>query len=527
MNKSICFYFQVHQPFRLRTYRFFDIGKSHHYYDEYFNRLILRRVAEKSYLPMNEILLKAINDNPKDFKVSFSFTGLVLDQMEHYAPEVLESFRKLIATGNVEILAETYSHSLCSLRNKGEFERQVKAHTQKVESLFGITPGSFRNTELIYSDEIGERVAAMGYKVMLTEGAKHILGWKSPNYLYTNAINPKLKVLLRNFRLSDDLTFRFSQQSWPEWPITAEKMVYWLNQVPEKEEVLNIFMDYETFGEHQPASSGIFDFMKALPTAILKNTAFKFRTPAEIAKKHQPVSAIQVPYPVSWADEERDLSAWLGNNLQDDAFEKLTALAEKVQESDDDELKRDWNYLQSSDHFYYMCTKWLSDGDVHKYFNHYPSPYEAYINYMNVLSDFIIRLEEQLPETTKLIGELLDNTTKLGREIGKITTKKIQQAEETVKEKYKQSKQKTKPVFEDIIHLSDTKIKQLIKELDAEQLSLALKDANEEIKQRVIPNLTKKVRKQMDELQQKMTKVKQKDVQAMRKKLEEKLRNFF
>jgi len=267
--------------------------------------------------------------------------------------------------------------------------------------------------------------------------------------------------------------------------------------------------------------------MKALPTAILKNTAFKFRTPAEIAKKHQPVSAIQVPYPVSWADEERDLSAWLGNNLQDDAFEKLTALAEKVQESDDDELKRDWNYLQSSDHFYYMCTKWLSDGDVHKYFNHYPSPYEAYINYMNVLSDFIIRLEEQLPETTKLIGELLDNTTKLGREIGKITTKKIQQAEETVKEKYKQSKQKTKPVFEDIIHLSDTKIKQLIKELDAEQLSLALKDANEEIKQRVIPNLTKKVRKQMDELQQKMTKVKQKDVQAMRRKLEEKLRNFF
>ncbi len=527
MSKSICLYFQVHQPFRLRTYRFFDIGKSHHYFDEYFNRLILRRVAEKSYLPMNEILLNTIKKHPKDFKVSFSFTGLVLEQMELYTPEVLESFRKLIATGNVEVLSETYAHSLSALRNKGEFEHQVKAHAQKVEQLFGIKPTSFRNTELIYSDEIGERVAAMGYKVMLTEGAKHVLGWKSPNFLYTNAINPKLKVLLRNFRLSDDITFRFSQQNWSEWPITAEKMVGWLNQVPEKEEIINIFMDYETFGEHQPAASGIFDFMKALPSAVLKNTPYRFRTPDEIAKKHQPVSAIHVPHPISWADEERDLSAWIGNNLQDDAFEKLSALSEKVGEVDDVDLKRDWNYLQSSDHFYYMCTKWLSDGDVHKYFNHYPSPYEAYINYMNVLSDFAIRLEEQAPGAAEIMDDLLKNTSKLGKELGKMASKKIQEAEKSVKEKYQQTKAKSKPVFEDIKHLSDAKVKKLIKELDAEQLAVALKDAGEEIREKVIPNLTQKAKKQMDDLQHKMAEIKQKDVQAMRKKVEEKLRNFF
>ncbi len=527
MSKSICLYFQVHQPFRLRTYRFFDIGKSHHYYDEYFNRLILRRVAEKSYLPMNEILLNIIKKNPKDFKVSFSFTGLVLEQMERYTPEVLESFRKLIATGNVEVLAETYAHSLSALRNNGEFENQVKAHTQKIEQLFGVKPTSLRNTELIYSDEIGERVAAMGYNVMLTEGAKHVLGWKSPNFMYTNAINPKLKVLLRHFRLSDDITFRFSQQSWSEWPITAEKMVGWLNQVPEKEEIINIFMDYETFGEHQPAASGIFDFMKALPDAVLKNTPYRFRTPAEIAKIHQPVSAIHVPYPISWADEERDLSAWIGNNLQDDAFEKLTSLTEKIIETDDADLKRDWYYLQSSDHFYYMCTKWLSDGDVHKYFNHYPSPYEAYINYMNVLSDFTIRLEEQAPGAAEIMDDLLKNTGKLGKELGKIASKKMQEAEKSVKEKYQQTKAKSKPVFEDIKHLSDTKIKKLIKELDAEQLAVALKDAGEEIREKVIPNLTQKAKKQMDDLQQKMTDIKHKDVQAMRKKVEEKLKKIF
>ncbi|MBU1370690.1 MAG: alpha-amylase [Bacteroidetes bacterium] len=527
MNKSICLYFQVHQPFRLRTYRFFDIGKNHHYFDEYFNRMILRRVAEKSYLPMNALLLKAIKENGSAFKVSFSFSGIVLEQMEMYAPEVLDSFRKLISTGQVEVLAETYAHSLSSLQNAGEFERQVKAHSEKIEQVFGIKPTSFRNTELIYSDDIGARVADMGFNIMLTEGPKHVLGWKSPNYLYTNAINPKLKLMLRNFRLSDDITFRFSQQSWPEWPITAEKFVGWINNMPEKEEVVNVFMDYETFGEHQPASTGIFEFMKVLPAMILKNTAFKFRTPAEITKIHQPISAIQVPYPISWADEERDLSAWTGNNLQDDAMEKLYSLADKINATDDTALKQDWNYLQSSDHFFYMCTKWLSDGDLHKYFNHYPSPYEAYINYMNVLSDFIIRVDEKLPEASKLMNELIDNTGKLGQKIGQMASEKIHEAEKSVKDKFTETKKQAKPVFDDIKHMSDAKVKKLIKELDAEQLVIAMKDAGHEIREKVLPNLTKKTRQQFESLHEKLSDVNKKDVQSMRKKVEEKLKKFF
>ena len=404
--KSICFYFQVHQPFRLRTYRFFDIGKNHYYYDEYFNRMIMRRVAEKCYLPMNELLMEHIQEYGAKFRVSFSFTGIALEQMELYAPDVLESFRKLIKTGQVEVLGETYAHSLSSLKNKAEFAKQVEAHSKKVKDIFGVTPTSFRNTELIYSDEIGANVADMGFNVMLTEGAKHILGWKSPNYMYANAINPKLKVLLRNFRLSDDIAFRFSQQSWPEWPVTTEKFCGWLNEVNPKEEVVNLFMDYETFGEHQWASSGIFDFMKALPAAIFSTTDFEFASPSQLAEKLQPVSAIHVPYPVSWADEERDVTAWLGNNMQDEALERLYMLSNQLNETNDEELIRDWNYLQSSDHFYYMCTKWFSDGDVHKYFNHYPTPYEAYINYMNVLADFTIRVNEKHPALRELSEEL-------------------------------------------------------------------------------------------------------------------------
>lgn len=527
MNKSISLYFQVHQPFRLRTYRFFDIGKNHRYFDEYFNRMILRRVAEKSYLPMNALLLKTIKEQGSAFKVSFSFSGIVLEQMEMYAPEVIESFRELIATRQVEVLAETYAHSLSSLRDADEFKRQVEAHSAKVEQLFGVKPVSFRNTELIYSDEIGALVAEMGFQVMLTEGAKHILGWKSPNYLYTNAINPKLKMLLRNFRLSDDITFRFSQQSWPEWPITAEKFVGWLNHMPEKEEIVNIFMDYETFGEHQPASTGIFDFMKALPAAVLQNTDFKFSTPSEIAKKHQPISAIHVPNTISWADEERDLSAWTGNNLQDDALEKLYSLTGKIKASNDDQLKADWNYLQSSDHFFYMCTKWLSDSDLHKYFNHYPSPYEAYINYMNVLSDFMIRVDEQYSESRSALGEWVESTEKFGHEIGKIASEKLKDAEKSVKTKFTETKSKAKPAFEDIKNLSDAKVKKLIKELDAEQLVIAMKDAGDEILEKIIPNLTQKAKKQYESMQEKLSGVKQKDIQAMRKKVEEKLKKLF
>ncbi len=400
--KSICFYFQVHQPFRLRRYRFFDIGKDHNYYDDYQNDYILKRVADKCYLPMNQLLLDLINEYGTQFKVSFSISGTALDQFEMYAPEVLESFKRLAETGCVEFLAETHAHSLCALKSKGEFIDQVNMQKSRMKELIGYTPKTFRNTELIYSDEIGSMVADMGFRTMLTEGAKHILGWKSPNYIYTNAINPKLKLLLKNFQLSDDIAFRFSERSWSEWPLTTEKYVDWLNSISDEENIINLFMDYETFGEHQWEETGIFDFMRALPGAVFKNSSFSFNTPDEVSKMYQPVAKLHIPYPISWADEERDLTAWLGNELQDEAFDKLYKLEEKIKTCKDEKLQKDWKYLQTSDHFYYMCTKWFSDGDVHKYFNPYGSPYDAFINYMNVLSDFEIRVEQACGEKKKV-----------------------------------------------------------------------------------------------------------------------------
>ena len=390
--RSICFYFQVHQPFRLKKYRFFDIGNDHSYYNDYENRTIMRKVAEKCYLPSNQLFLDLVNEYGDNFKIAYSLSGTVIDQFELYAPDVLESFQKLFATGRVELLDETYSHSLSSLRHEDVFDYQVNRHRRKVKELFGIEPKIFRNTELIYSDEIGEKVAKLGYEGMLTEGARHIMGWKSPNYLYCNAVNPKLKLLLKNFKLSDDIAFRFSNSAWEEYPLTAEKYVAWLNAIDPNEEVVNLFMDYETFGEHQWKETGIFDFMRALPEKVFKYSDFQFHTPSEVVAMNNPVGILNVPYPISWADEERDLTAWLGNELQNEAFENLYKLFERVKELDDPELWRDWLYLQTSDHFYYMCTKWFSDGDVHKYFNPYSSPYEAFINYMNILSDFRIRL---------------------------------------------------------------------------------------------------------------------------------------
>ena len=392
--RTICFYFQVHQPYRLRQYRFFDIGENHDYFDEHNNRFILRRVAEKCYLPMNQLLLGLINQYGDAFKVSFSLSGSVIDQLEEYAPHVLDSFKALAKTGNVEFLAETYSHTLASIIDKSEFKKQVKKHVKKIEELFGQKPTTFRNTELIYSDDIGAMVADMGFKLMLSEGAKHILGWRSPNFMYTNPVNPKLKLLLKNFKLSDDIAFRFSQQSWADWPLTTEKYVGWLSNIPEEDEVVNLFMDYETFGEHQWEDTGIFDFMKALPGRIFEQSGYTFSLPRELEIEMQPVGPIHVPHPISWADEERDLTAWLGNELQDEAFEKLYDLKRKIKKTDDDQIKKDWMNLQTSDHFYYMCTKWFSYGAVHHYFNPFGSPYEAFINYMNVLADFKMRLNE-------------------------------------------------------------------------------------------------------------------------------------
>ncbi len=397
-KKAICFYFQVHQPFRLKRYRFFDLGHDHYYYDDFSNESIMRKVAENCYLPANEVILDLILKNKGKFKVSFSLTGLVINQFRLYAPEVLESFRKLAETGMVEFLAETESHSLASLKSRSEFERQVNVHRSMIKEFLGVDATSFRNTELIYSDQIGSWVADMGFKSVLTEGAKHVLGWKSPNFLYCNAINPRLKVLLRNFVLSDDIAFRFSNKSWNEWPLTADKYALWLNKLAPKSEILNVFIDYETFGEHNKKDTGIFDFLYHMPGAVLKKTPYKFVTPTEVSELLQPVSAISVQSPISWADEERDITAWHGNELQVAALDKLYNLADKVNRCNDKQISKDWVYLQASDHFYYMATKFFSDGVVHAYFNPYDTPYDAFMNYMNVLSDFELRLNRCIPD---------------------------------------------------------------------------------------------------------------------------------
>jgi len=397
--RTICFYFQVHQPFRLKPYRFFDIGEDHHYWDDYLNRNVIRKVAQKCYLPMNALLLELIHKYNGKFKVAFSVSGTFLDQMEAYAPDVLESFQKLVATGKVELLNETYTHSLAALKSKEEFNRLVIKHQERIKELFnGYTPKVFRNTELIYSDQIGAMVAELGYDAVLTEGAKHILGWKSPNYVYTNAIEPKLKVLLKNFLLSDDIAFRFGNKTWADYPLTTDKFITWINAIPKEEQVLNLFMDYETFGEHQWAETGIFEFMRHLPQAVLDHSSFTFSTPSEVVAGSPGVGKIHVPVPISWADEERDLTAWLGNDMQDEAFDRLYEMEKLVKEIDDPEIQRDWGYLQTSDHFYYMCTKFFSDGSVHEYFSPYDTPYDAFINFMNALSDFMLRVKQKTEE---------------------------------------------------------------------------------------------------------------------------------
>lgn len=392
-KRFICLYFQVHQPYRLGRFRYFDIGRNGGYFDDEKNRSILEKVSRKCYLPATRLLQELAGAFPNRFKCAFSFSGMVLEQLLHTHSEVLSEFQQLAGMPGVEILAETYGHSLSALVSQEEFEQQVKRHGRMVETLFSQTPQVLRNTELIYSDMIGNYAAALGFKGILAEGADRILGWKSPNYLYAAKNAPELGVLLKNYRLSDDIAFRFSQPGWNEGPLTAEKFVHWLNAIPKDEPIVNLFMDYETFGEHQWEESGIFDFLRALPDAVFRHSNFEFITPAEALEKLNPVDTISMPEPVSWADEARDLSAWLGNPLQDDAFESLYQLRPLVEECEDEKILGDWQKLQTSDHFYYMCTKYFADGDVHKYFNPYDSPYEAFVNYMNVLADFELRLK--------------------------------------------------------------------------------------------------------------------------------------
>lgn len=393
---AICFYFQVHQPYRLRHYTFFDIGQSPFYEDEDANCGILLKVARKCYLPMNALLLKLIKRHEGRFKISFSISGTALDQFEAYAPEVIQSYRELMATGCVEMLSETYTHSLSFLYSPEEFRAQVRQHDDRIEELFGVRPVVFRNTELIYNNALARAVEDMGYKAILAEGADHVLGWRSPNFLYRPAGCDKLKLLLKNYSLSDDIAFRFSNHQWPEFPLTADKFTNWAQAAVASGNIINLFMDYETFGEHQWETTGIFQFMEALPDYILRLPGFGFVTPSEAADRYDPVADLDVHNFMSWADAERDLTAWLGNDMQHDAIEAVYRLEPKIRQLNNPGMLRTWQRLQTSDHFYYMCTKWFADGDVHSYFNPYGTPYDAYINYMNVLADFSLRLDAAL-----------------------------------------------------------------------------------------------------------------------------------
>ena len=394
--KNICFYFQIHQPFRLKRYRFFNIGRDHYYFDDYANEDILQQIAARSYVPANRMLLDLVNQYKGKFKVAFSISGVALEQLEIFAPEVIDGFRDLANTGQVEFLTETYAHSLASLFDPEEFRNQVQQHAERIEMLFGMKPTVVRNTELIYSDEIAEMGSDMGYTKMITEGAKHVLGWKSPNYVYQAATRPEMKLLLKNSRFSDDITYRFSNYSWHEYPLTAEKFISWIVATPPEEEFINLFMNYETLGNLQPAHTGIFEFFKALPRFAMES-GIGFTTPGEAMDGHEAVGTMLVPNTISWSDEERDVSGWLGNKLQQSALKSLYEVGERVRLCTDRRLKQDWIYLQSSDHFYYMSTKHFGTGQSQ--FSPYMSPYDAFNNYMNVLRDFIARVRAQYPDT--------------------------------------------------------------------------------------------------------------------------------
>jgi alpha-amylase len=392
---DICFYFQIHQPYRLRHYTFFDIGESDVYENGDSNKDIMLKVAEKCYLPMNSLLMRLIKKYKGRFKVNFSISGTAIDQFAEYAPNVLKSFQELAETGCVEFLAETYNHSLAFLYSKEEFVRQVNKHAKQIETLFGQTPKVFRNTELVYNNDIANVATKMGYKAILAEGADKVLGWRSANYVYT-APGGAIKLMLKNYKLSDDIAFRFSNTSWEEYPLTADKYAGWLRGMKDQADVVNLFMDYETFGEHQWSSTGIFEFMEALPEKVLSDSAFRFATISEALDKNSSKGDIDVHDYVSWADQERDLTAWTGNDLQQDAMQTVAGLETDLFRCNDFEMFKTWGRLQTSDHFYYMCTKWFSDGDVHRYFNPYGNPYDAYINFMNVLGDFRLRIDQFL-----------------------------------------------------------------------------------------------------------------------------------
>lgn len=389
---SVCFYFQIHQPFRLARYSVFDTDRN--YYDHGKNAEIIRKVAHKCYLPANRMMLDLIRQHEGRFRVAFCIGGLAIEQFQAYVPEVMDTFQELNATGCVEFLSETYYHSLSFLYSREEFREQVEMHRALMKKLFGQETRIFRNTELIYNNDLAHFVSHMGYDGILAEGADHILGFRSPNFVHRPPHCPSLKLLLKNYRLSDDIAFRFSNKGWEQWPLTAEKFARWVNQINGNGFVCNLFMDYETFGEHQWADTGIFDFMRYLPGEILKHGDNDFVTPSQAIDQHEAAGELDVPHMMSWADTERDLSAWLGNAMQSNALHELYKLEGALKEKGDPVLLDDWRKLTTSDHFYYMCTKYFSDGDVHKYFSPYESPYDSYINFMNVLDNVRSRLRD-------------------------------------------------------------------------------------------------------------------------------------
>lgn len=398
MKKAIVLYLHVHQPFRVRHYTIFDAGHQHNYFDAPYddrtsNERIVHKVAAKSYIPTNRRLLKLLQDYP-EFRLSISITGTVIEQLERWAPEALQSFKDIVATGRVEIVAETYHHSLAFFYSRDEFERQVAMHRQKVQEVFGQTPKVFRNTELAYNNDVAYWADQAGYKGILSEGWDKVLGWRSPNFVYRPSYTNNIRLLMKNYKLSDDIAFRFGDRNWTEWPLTAAKFSHWLGSTDGTTN-FNLFMDYETFGEHQWDESGIFTFLEHLPQEWLQQHDHTFMTVSEVIDAFEPVDTVDMPHTITWADTERDLSAWLGNAMQTSAIQDLYALEKVVLDTKDPALIEDWRKLQTSDHFYYMCTKWFNDGDIHAYFSPYANPYDAFIAFMNAYHDMRFRLIEK------------------------------------------------------------------------------------------------------------------------------------
>lgn len=416
---SVCLYFHVHQPYRIKQYRVFDIGNDNQYFNDnggsdLNNRKIIEKVADKSYRPMNEVLKQLLHDHP-DFKFALSFSGTVLDQFEAYAPDVLKSFQELVATGRVEILADTYHHSLAFFYSIPEFERQVAKHAKRIHELFGYSPKVFRNTELSYRNDLAKWCEDHGYTGIMAEGWDPVLGWRSPNYLYRPVGCKRIKVLLKNYKLSDDLAFRFGNRGWASYPLDAETYAKWIHAHHGDGNTINLFMDYETFGEHQWEDTGIFNFMKALPEMLKRHPDTTFKTPSETVAAYPAVGELDVPSVLTWADTDRDLTAWTGNDIQKDAIRAIYALENDIMYIENKDILEMWRKLQTSDHFYYMCTKWSADGDVHAYFSPYQSPYDAYVAFMNALSDLQLRVQhavslkreedERTPEVVQIQNE--------------------------------------------------------------------------------------------------------------------------